>query len=205
MRRSTKAAFAVAGATLGLAYWWRTHPSACPYAQRFWVEAPHPLITRKRLLQILAPRPGETLLEIGPGTGYYTLAVADTVGPSGRLDILDLQQKMLDRTLDRARRCGIANIVSQQGDAQELPHPDATHDAAYLVATLGEIPDRARALGELRRVLKPNGRLVVGELIGDPHMVTLNRLRSEAAAVGLRYERRVGGRIGYFALLRAPE
>ena len=56
--------------------WWRKNPSACPYSQRFWVQAPHPVITRERLLEVLAPSPGERVLEIGPGTGYYSLDVA---------------------------------------------------------------------------------------------------------------------------------
>ena len=47
---------------LGAALWWRKNPSACPYSQRFWVEAPHPGITRKRLLDILAPRPAERVI-----------------------------------------------------------------------------------------------------------------------------------------------
>ncbi|MEA2369594.1 MAG: hypothetical protein QOH38_2312, partial [Thermoleophilaceae bacterium] len=44
-----------AAALLGAALWWRKNPSACPYGQRFWVEAPHPLITRDRLREALAP------------------------------------------------------------------------------------------------------------------------------------------------------
>src|SRR5687768_7422775 len=82
--------------------WWRRNPSACPYSQRFWVEAPHPFITRARLREALRPAPGERLLEIGPGTGYYTLDVAEALLPLGRLDVLDVQQEMLDHTLRRA-------------------------------------------------------------------------------------------------------
>ena len=59
-------------AVLGAAVWWRRNPSACPYSQRFWVEAPHPFITRERLREILEPSPGERLLEVGPGTGNVT-------------------------------------------------------------------------------------------------------------------------------------
>ena len=93
----------VAGAAvLGGALWWRKHPSACPYGQRFWVEPPHPLITRKRLREVLAPRSGERMLEAGPGTGYYTLDVAEWISPSGQLDIVDVQQEMLDHTMRRA-------------------------------------------------------------------------------------------------------
>jgi hypothetical protein len=57
-----------AGATvLAGALWWRKHPSACPYAQRFWVEPPHPFITRARLREALDASPGERILEVGPG------------------------------------------------------------------------------------------------------------------------------------------
>src|SRR5918912_1643770 len=82
-------ALAAAGAVVGAALWWRQHPSACPYSQRFWVELPHPFITRERLREALGPRPGELLLEVGPGTGHYTLAVAEWLGPQGRLRNLD--------------------------------------------------------------------------------------------------------------------
>src|SRR3954464_9048766 len=71
-----KLMLAVLAAVVAVALWWRKNPSACPYNQRFWVQAPHPLITRARLREALAPRPGERMLEIGPGTGYYSLPVA---------------------------------------------------------------------------------------------------------------------------------
>jgi ubiquinone/menaquinone biosynthesis C-methylase UbiE len=181
------------------ALWWRRHPSACPYSQRLWVEAPHPFITRTRLLEALELQAGETVLEIGPGTGYYSLTVAPLVG---RLHVFDIQQEMLDHTLRRAAAAGVDNLEARRGDARSLPYPDASFDVAYLVAVLGEIPDQAAALRELRRVLRPGGRLVVGELLGDPHMVGERSLRRRATAAGLRFERRVGPRFGYFGVLR---
>ena len=186
---------------LAAALWWRKHPSACPYGQRFWVEAPHPLITRERLREALAPQPGETVLEVGPGTGYYTLPVARWVAP-GTLHVLDVQQEMLDHTMRRAAGDGIDNVEPRRGDARRLPYDDASFDSAYLVTVLGEVPDQDAALRELRRVLKPGGRVVVGELFGDPHMVGESSLRRRAAAAGLRFERRVGPRLGYFGVLR---
>src|SRR5262249_31274644 len=64
-------ALLMVAAVAAVALWWRKNPSACPYSQRFWVEAPHPLITRERLRRVLEPGAGERVLEIGPGTGYY--------------------------------------------------------------------------------------------------------------------------------------
>ena len=176
-RRRRVLGLAVGGAVVAAALWWREHPSACPYGQRFWVEAPHPFITRDRLREVLAPQPGERVLEVGPGTGYYSLDMADWLSPAGQLDIFDLQQEMLDHTVRRAGGRGLSNVVPARGDARQLPYPDGTFDSAYLTAVLGEIPDQDAALRELARVLRPGGRLVVGELFGDPHWVSPRRLR----------------------------
>jgi SAM-dependent methyltransferase len=197
-------ASALGGAVVAAALWWRRHPSACPYGQRFWVEAPHPLITRARLRAVLQPRPGERVLEVGPGTGYYTLEVAEWVTPGGRVDIFDVQQEMLDHTMRRAGQRGLGNIVPTRGDAQRLAYPDATFEAAYLVTVLGEIPDQPAALRELARVLKPGGRLVVGELFGDPHWVSPGRLRRRAEAAGLVAGERSGTPLGYVARFARP-
>jgi ubiquinone/menaquinone biosynthesis C-methylase UbiE len=192
---------AAALATLGTALWWRKNPSACPYGQRFWVEAPHPIITRDRLRSILRPQPGERILEIGPGTGYYTLDMAEWVGPEGKVEIFDLQQEFLDHTLGRARERGLENLVATQGDATALPYADGSMDAVVLTAVLGEIPDPVAALREIRRVLKPSGRLVVGELFGDPHFTTQSALKRQAPEGGLAWESHSGSWFGYFARL----
>jgi ubiquinone/menaquinone biosynthesis C-methylase UbiE len=183
------------------ALWWRKNPSACPYGQRFWVEAPHPLITRARLKDALDPKPGDRILEVGPGTGYYTLDAAEWVGPEGSIDIFDIQQEMLDHTIVRAEESGIGNIRPTQGDAQVLPYEDASFDAAFLVTTLGEIPNQQAAISEFSRVLKPGGKLVVGELMGDPHWVSPRAIERLATDNGFRYERRIGSVIGSFSVL----
>jgi ubiquinone/menaquinone biosynthesis C-methylase UbiE len=198
MRAKTAIGF-VGAATLGAALWWRKNPSACPYGQRFWVEAPHPVITRDRLRSVLAPESGERVLEIGPGTGYYTLDIAGWLGSDGRVEIFDLQQKFLDHVSRRAAERGLANVVPTQGDATALPYEDASMDAVVLTAVLGEIPDPVAALREIRRVLKPAGRLVVGELFGDPHFTTLASLKRQAAGAGLSYEAHSGNLLAYFA------
>jgi ubiquinone/menaquinone biosynthesis C-methylase UbiE len=193
------------GALVAAALWWRKNPSACPYGQRFWVEAPHPLITRDRLREVLDPRPGERILEIGPGTGYYTLDLAGWVGPDGSVEIFDLQQEFLDHTLGRAAERGLTNVVPTQGDATSLPYDDESVDAVVLTAVLGEIPDRPAAMREIARVLKPGGRLVVGELFGDPHFTTLGALGRLGEAAGLLVAGRSGPPFGYFARLEPAQ
>jgi SAM-dependent methyltransferase len=199
-----KAGLAVAAGVLGAALWWRKNPSACPYSQRFWVEAPRPLITRSRLREALDARPGERMLEVGPGTGYYTLDLARWLGDDGQLDIFDIQQEMLDHTQLRAAEAGLANVLAREGDARSLSYENEVFDAAILITVLGEIPDQDAALRELRRVLRPGGRLVVGEIALDPHFVTPGTLRARAEAAGFRLGERLGPPFGYFARLEVP-
>lgn len=198
MRKLVAIAIAAVAAA---AVWWRRNPSACPYSQRFWVQAPHPFITRDRLREVLAPEPGERLLEIGPGTGYYTLDLAGWVGPAGTVRIFDIQQEMLDHTMRRAEERAIGNVEPTLGDAASLPYADESVDAVVLVTVLGEIPDQAAALREIARVLAPGGRLVVGELVGDPHYTSPGALRALGEATGLRLAQRSGPAFGYFARL----
>jgi len=190
-----------AAAVAGAALWWRKNPSACPYGQRFWVEAPHPIITRERLRAVLRPQPGERVLEIGPGTGYYTFDLAEWLRPGGTVEIFDLQQEFLDHVMRGAAERGLDNVVPTQGDATALPYEAGSIDAVVLTAVLGEIPDRGAALAEIRRVLRSDGRLVVGELVGDPHFTTLASLKRQGAAAGLSLEESSGNWLGYFARL----
>jgi ubiquinone/menaquinone biosynthesis C-methylase UbiE len=160
--RGRKALLVACAAWLGLRAWAAFRPTAFPYLARSILELPRPLITRSGLLEILDPAAGERILEVGPGTGYYTLTVADRLGPDGLLEILDVRQSFLDHTMRRAAERGTVNITPTEADATSLPYEDGTFDAAFLITVLGEMPDPQAALGELRRVLKPAGRLVVG-------------------------------------------
>jgi SAM-dependent methyltransferase len=192
-----------AAGTLAAGVWWRRNPSACPYNQRFWVQAPHPFITRARLLEALALTSDERVLEIGPGTGYYTFDIAAAL-PAGQVDVFDVQQEMLDHVMRAAEQRGVTNVRATLGDAQDLPFDDDAFDAGVLVTVLGEIPDQEQALREVARVLRPGGRLVVGELFGDPHMVTSGKLRDRARGAGLGFEARVGNPLAFFERFETP-
>jgi protein-L-isoaspartate O-methyltransferase len=193
--------FVVGAVVIAAALWWRKNPSACPYSQRFWVDAPHPIITRDRLREVLAPSGGERVLEIGPGTGYYTLDMARWLVPGGSVEIFDLQQEFLDHTMRRVVAEGLTNVHSTQGDATSLPFEDESFDAVVLTAVLGEIPNQDAAMSEIARVLKADGRLVVGELFGDPHFTSPAALERRGETAGLRLEHRSGPALGYFARL----
>jgi ubiquinone/menaquinone biosynthesis C-methylase UbiE len=190
--------------TFAAALWWRSNPSACPYSQRLFIELPHPGITRGRLIEILQPRAGERILEIGPGTGYYTFEMAGRLD-GGQVDVFDIQQEMIDHVMRAANRRGITNVRPALGDAQSLPYSDSSFDAVVLITVLGEIPDQDRALAEVKRVLKPGGRLIVGEMFVDPHIVTSGQLRERGERAGLSFVRRAGSPLAFFARLeKAP-
>lgn len=179
--------------------WSRRDPGPLPASLRWILHMPHP---RGPLRRALDPRPGERVLEIGPGLGQYAVDVAMSVRPDGRVDVVDVQQDMLDATMRLAERKRADNVNPALGDAsRRLPFADGTFDAAYLNSVLGEIPDQRRALLEICRVLKPAGRLVVGEIASDPDYVSLRRLRALASSAGFRFERQEGPTLAYFARL----
>jgi ubiquinone/menaquinone biosynthesis C-methylase UbiE len=195
VKRPALIAAAAAGA---VAAWWWTDSAPYPYAQHWLLDLPLPFLTNRRLDALLAVRPGERVLEVGPGTGLQALHVAGLLGAGGRLDIVDIQQPMLDHVMRRASAAKISSIVPAGADARELPYGHGSFDAAYLVTVLGEIPDPGAALREIRRVLKPGGRLVVGEF-ADRHFVPLVTLLRYANDAGLRPSAWLGPPLAYFA------
>jgi SAM-dependent methyltransferase len=187
-----------------LTRWWSTHrPAPMPHLLRWTLLVPRGNQSPRHLARVLEPRAGERMLEIGPGIGIHAIPVAAALAPGGSLEVLDVQQAMLDDVLRRARDAGVANLTAKCGDARALPYEDARFDAAYLVGVLGEIPDPYATLRELRRVLKPSGRLVVGEVIFDPDFVRFGALRARAEEAAFGFERRLGGALSYLARFRA--
>lgn len=171
-----------------------------PYSLHRPLDIPLPLLTARRLDSLLETRAGQQVLEIGPGTGLQSLHVAPQLG-GGQLAVVDVQPEMLEHVMARAARRSIRNIAAHRADAAALPFADAAFDSAYLVTVLGEIPGPLAALMELRRVLKPGGRLVVGEF-ADRHHVPLATLVRLANDAGLHLARRAGVPLAYYALFR---
>ena len=134
-------------------------------AVRRWLQPPDKLIERSGIKQ------GMTVLDLGCGSGAFTTFVARAVGEQGKVYAVDIQPamlKQLERKLARAENQGIGNIELKQASAYELPFEDGALDLVYMVTVLEEIPDRGRALREIKRVLKPGGILSVTELLPDP-------------------------------------
>ena len=204
MNKTLLAAGAVLGAGVVTAGAVLRDQAPYPYSQHLLLDIPLPLLTPRRLDALLRPRAGEQVLEIGPGTGLQALHVAPQLGAGGaggRLAVVDVQAEMLTHVMKRAAQRSVTNIAPHRADARALPFDDATFDAAYLVTVLGEVPGRLAALKELRRVLKPSGRLVIGEF-ADRHHVPLATLVRLANDADLHLLRRTGMPLAYYALLR---
>ena len=112
------------------------------------------IMPTRRTLEFIGLRPGQTVLELGPGSGYYTIEASRMVGASGRVLCLDLQPGMLQLLAPRLEANAVTNAEPVVADATRLPLADGCVDLAFLITVLGEIPDTA-ALAELRRVLRP--------------------------------------------------
>ena len=117
-------------------------------------------VRRRRFVRAaLAVAPGEHVLDVGCGPGFYCAELVEEVGPDGFVVGIDASPQMLGLA---ARRCeGRENLVLQQADAAALPVESSSFDAALCVQVLEYLPDVAAGLAELHRALRPGGRLVV--------------------------------------------
>jgi ubiquinone/menaquinone biosynthesis C-methylase UbiE len=136
--------------------------------------------------------PGMVVLEVGPGSGTYTMGAARRVGEQGKVVTVDIEPKMIERVERKARAEGITNVEARVADVYDLPFDAGTFDAAYLIAVIGEIPDPDRAMGEFYRVLKPGGTLAFSELLPDPGYPLASTLIRKASAAGFRLKDRIG-------------
>ncbi|MBX5437515.1 MAG: demethylmenaquinone methyltransferase [Alicyclobacillaceae bacterium] len=125
----------------------------------------HKLWRRFAMRQIeLAP--GGCAIDVAAGTGDWTLALARRVGSGGYVVGLDFCREMLDVAREKLRRHDVrgARVEWVEGDAMQLPFPDATFDVATIGFALRNVPDIVTVLREMRRVVKPGGQVVSLEL-----------------------------------------
>jgi ubiquinone/menaquinone biosynthesis C-methylase UbiE len=151
------------------------------------------LLGTAKTLDRIGARPGQRVLEMGPGPGRLLIPVAQRVMPGGEVIGIDMQQGMLDRLTRNAREKGVTNLTTICGDATTPHVPAASCDIVMLCEVLGEIPDRAAALAQCFRALKPGGVLSVTELLGDPHYQFRSKLKRMAAQAGFRLKSIDGG------------
>jgi ubiquinone/menaquinone biosynthesis C-methylase UbiE len=141
-------------------------------------------------LRKLAVKPGERVLEVGFGTGYCILSLAQSVGKDGKVVGLELSEGMIRRTLARLKKVGLADRVKLQcGDAVIMPFADDYFDAIFISFTLElfDTPEIPLVLRQLRRVLKNGGRLCVVSMSNEGNSGMMVRLYEWAHQVLPRF------------------
>jgi SAM-dependent methyltransferase len=171
------------------------------------------LLPVRRLLEnperILAPhvRPGDRVLEVGCGMGYFTLPLARMVGEKGRVVCLDIQPRMLAALERRARGAGLQQRIETRlcaPEAMGLAEQADTFDLAVLIHVLHELPDARAALVAIRTALAPGGRVLLIEPPGHVSAADFERQIETASAVGLAEESRLSRR-SHGVLLRRSD
>jgi arsenite methyltransferase len=110
---------------------------------------------------------GETVLDLGSGAGIDCFLAAQRVGPGGRVIGVDMTPQMIERARESAVAGGYANVEFRLGQIEALPVADATVDIVISNCVLNLSTDRAKALGEAHRVLRPGGRIVVSDMVSE--------------------------------------
>jgi ubiquinone/menaquinone biosynthesis C-methylase UbiE len=163
------------------------------------IQPPESMLTRHGI------RIGMRVLEVGPGSGTYTLASGQAVGEAGRVVAIDIEARIAERLRQRVALEGASNIEVGVADVHQLPFPDATFDAIYMITVIGEIPAPGKAMHEFHRVLRCGGTLAFSEFITDPDYSLPRSLNALASEAGFRLKSRLGNLSNYTLIFNKRE
>jgi ubiquinone/menaquinone biosynthesis C-methylase UbiE len=158
--------------------WWIGYLLVSPI--RRWFQDPE---------KILSPyiSEGMTVLDIGPGMGFFTIPAAQMVGDTGRVIAVDIQEKMLKSLVKRAEKAGVAGRI-----VTKICEPDNLGVSHFIDVCIGinvvhEVPDASALFSQIRAILKPTGRLLLAEP-GGWHVSEkdFEATLTKASAVGLK-------------------
>lgn len=155
-------------------------------------------------LRQLARRPGMSVVDVGCGSGRFTIPMAQQVGSTGGVLGIDIKAGRLQRAEQRMQAAGIKNVRFELAGAGEGKLNHERFDRAVLFAVLGEMSNREAALAEIFQALKPGGILSVTEGFLDPHYKSREQVRHLAQAVGFVEESCAGNRLLFTMNLLKP-
>ncbi|MBY9019105.1 MAG: methyltransferase domain-containing protein [Candidatus Lokiarchaeota archaeon] len=159
--------------------------------RRKFIQKPYLIAERMNL------QPGMKVIEIGPGKGNYTKAVACKILPDGEVYAIDIQESVINRLKKRLENEEIKNIIPMINDVYNLTFENESIDRIFAIACLPEIPNPVQALMELKRVLKPEGIISFSELFIDPDYPLRRTEKKWAKEAGLVFIERFGNFFSY--------
>ncbi|MGY5860034.1 MAG: methyltransferase domain-containing protein [Candidatus Thorarchaeota archaeon] len=158
------------------------------------------------IIDAISAKPGMTVIEIGCGSGFYTVAVAKAVQPDGKVYAVDIQQEMLDKLKVRMENEGVENIVPVLADAEgRVPLDDGIANAVFSVTVLPEIPNPVKALDQVKRLLVDDGIYADAELMMDPDYPFRRTVVKWARKAGFTLKRQVGNAFSYVLVFSKDE
>lgn len=183
------------------------NPHPCPWWLRWLLENPHmrAVAGPSVLIERMQLRPGMHVLDVGCRPGRLTIPLARHVGPEGRVTAFDVQERMVQVLRARPDRARLQNVEIVRGRSGEggIQWENA-FDRVVLVTVLGEIPNKAKALREVFRALKPGGILSVTEVLPDPDYKSRDTVARLTADAGFEFESRYGNVLAFTLNLRKP-
>lgn len=127
---------------------------------------------------------GDTVLDLGCGSGIDSVLAAHRTGPDGRVLALDFLPEMLARTAEAAEEAGLPNVETVLGEMEAIPLADSSVDCVVSNGVLNLSPRKARALAECARVLRPGGELCVADMLLEDEELPPEVLTHPAAWAG---------------------
>ena len=174
-----------------------------PHEMSFFLDLPwrNLMLSPPKLVARLALTATSHVLEVGAGSGFYSVEVARSIS-EGRLELLDLQPEMLKKAQRKLEAKRLSNVGYTLADACLLPFKEESFDALFLVAVLGEVANRKAFLSEAHRVLKPQGILSISEHLPDPDFSPFAKVKSLVEKEGFEFFERYGATWSYTANFR---
>jgi ubiquinone/menaquinone biosynthesis C-methylase UbiE len=153
-------------------------------------------LSPKKLLQRLDIKEDHNILEIGPGSGYFSTHIAEKL-KSGRLVLLDIQQEMLDISKKRLDKRGIKNVGYKLSDGNSFNLDSNYFDRVVMVTVIGEVENKIDYLKEIYRTLRDDGVLSISELAGDPDKMSIEEIKSLVLDNGFEVIEVFGNKLNY--------